>query len=83
MLYSGTALQLYSFSAQQRLHHRLIRINGREQIALACLATVCLVIGVYPQLAINVIGNDARQIVKVSDIAQSSRIAHHPIEQNP
>lgn len=57
--------------------------SGCEKLAFTYLAMICLVIGIYPQLAINVISNDARQIVAVCEIAQSSRTGHNPTEQNP
>ena len=58
-------------------------IDVREKSVFAFLAVVCLLIGVYPQMAINVIQRDAQQLGTVGSTAENSRLALNSSEQKP
>jgi NADH-quinone oxidoreductase subunit M len=57
-------------------------ISAPEKSVFACLALICLVIGVYPQLAIDVIKRDANQLGEVVDTAQKSLALHSSEQQS-
>jgi NADH-quinone oxidoreductase subunit M len=57
-------------------------INSCEKAVFASLAVICLVIGVYPQVAIDVIKRDANQLGEVVDTAQKSLALHSPEQKS-
>jgi NADH-quinone oxidoreductase subunit M len=58
-------------------------IDAREKSVFVFLAVVCLLVGVYPQLAINVIQRDAQHLGEVGSTAENSRLALLSSEQKP
>ncbi len=58
-------------------------IDAREKSVFGFLAVVCLLIGVYPQMAINVIQRDAKHLGEISSTAENSRLALNSSEQKP
>jgi NADH-quinone oxidoreductase subunit M len=57
-------------------------INAGEKAVFASLAIICLVIGLRPQMAIDVIKRDANQLGEVVDTAQKSLALHSPKQKS-
>ena len=58
-------------------------IDAREKSVFGFLAVVCLLIGIYPQMAIHVIQRDAQHLSEVGSKAENSRLALNSSEQKP
>ena len=58
-------------------------VGVRENSVFALLATLCLVIGVYPQPAIDIFRRDTSRISQVCDIASSRHLTITSTQPNP
>jgi NADH-quinone oxidoreductase subunit M len=65
-------------------HQHLVDLNGREICALAPIAVLCLVIGVFPQPVLDVIEPEVNAIAALyereSPVAQVAIIAPPPMQ---